>query len=276
MRSRKCGSSPTGSRPSNGRNAGGTINIITKGGTNQLHASGWYNARRDRWNANDFLRNAQGLPKPVYHVNISGYSVGGPIVIPKLMDGGNRKLFFFASQEFTKDARPITPVIANLPTAAERAGDFSETRQTNGSLLVIRDPQTGQPFPGNRIPQERINPTGRAILGLLPAPNGYTDPRPGQQFTANFQSQNSPEHFRRDDVIRVDANLTDRTSMYVKYIRDRRGHDQLRRRGAGCREPSELRARLDHDRSRHAGAQRFDGERDYGRIRTQQLRQPPS
>ena len=94
-----------------GRNAGGTINIITRGGTNQLRASGWYNGRRDRWNANDFLRNAQGLPKPLYKVNISGYSVGGPVVIPKVLD--NRKIFFFASQEFTNDARPVVPVLTS-------------------------------------------------------------------------------------------------------------------------------------------------------------------
>jgi hypothetical protein len=204
-----------------GRNAGGTINIITKGGTNRVRGSAWYNARRDEWNANDFIRNSQGLPKPLYEVNISGYSIGGPIVIPKVTTSSNRRLFFFVSQEYTNDKRPVATVLANLPTPAERRGDFSDTRQTNGSLLVIRDPLTGQPFPGNIIPQDRLNPTGRAILDLMPQPNGYTDPRQGQQFTANFQSQNSPKHFRRDDVVRVDANLTDRTSMYVKYIRDR-------------------------------------------------------
>ena len=47
-----------------GRNAGGTINIITKGGTNQLRGSAWYNGRRDEWNANDFIRNSQGLRSP--------------------------------------------------------------------------------------------------------------------------------------------------------------------------------------------------------------------
>jgi hypothetical protein len=65
---------------------GGLINIVTKSGTSELKASGWYNGRRDRFNANDYFRKSTGRPKPLYRVNISGYSVGGPVVIPKLMD----------------------------------------------------------------------------------------------------------------------------------------------------------------------------------------------
>ncbi len=207
-----------GFQAEHGRNSGGTISIVTKGGTNQLRGSVWYNARRDKWNANDFISNSKGLEKPLYKVNISGYSVGGPVLIPKLLTGDGVKLFFFGSQEFTSDARPVETVIANLPTEAERRGDFSNTRQTNGALLVIRDPQTGQPFPGNVISQDRIDSLGRALLNLLPLPNGYTDPRPGQQFVANFQNQQSPEHNRRNDVLRIDAELTASTRFNVKYM----------------------------------------------------------
>jgi hypothetical protein len=62
----------------NGRNNGGLINMVTKSGTSVFRGSGWYNARRDRWNANDFLRKAQALPKPLYRVNITGYSSVDP------------------------------------------------------------------------------------------------------------------------------------------------------------------------------------------------------
>jgi hypothetical protein len=203
-----------------GRNNGGTISIITKGGTNDLHGSGWYAGRRTTFTANTFFNNLQGLPRPVYNINIEGFSVGGPIVIPKVYNG-RKKLFFFASQEYTHDARPVAPVTANLPTDQERAGDFSATRQTNGTILSIIDPQTGKQFPNNIIPASRFDPIGVKILNLLPKPNGYTNTQAGQQYTANFQSQSVPLHDRRDDVARVDYNITDHTTMFVKWIHDK-------------------------------------------------------
>ena len=66
----------------NGRNNGGLINIVTKSGTNSFKGSAWYNGRRDRFNANDYFRKVNNQPKPLYDVNIAGYSFGGPVVIP--------------------------------------------------------------------------------------------------------------------------------------------------------------------------------------------------
>src|SRR5262249_32404073 len=71
----------------NGRNNGGVISVVTKSGTSQLKASGWYNGRRDRFNANDYFREVNNLPKPLYRINISGYALGGPVVIPGIADG---------------------------------------------------------------------------------------------------------------------------------------------------------------------------------------------
>src|SRR4030095_704485 len=95
----------------NGRQSSGLIQIVTKSGTNKLRGSGWYNARRGAWNANGFLRAQSGTPKPVFEVNIFGYSVGGPVVIPKVIDSreSSKKLYFFLSQEFTHDVRTTTP-----------------------------------------------------------------------------------------------------------------------------------------------------------------------
>ena len=112
----------------NGRNNGGVISMVTKSGTNQLRASGWYNGRRDKFNENDYFRKATNQAKPLYRVNISGYSVGGPVVIPGLVDSrksGGKKFYFFGSQEFTDDARPTSTTRANMPTGAEYNGDFS-------------------------------------------------------------------------------------------------------------------------------------------------------
>ncbi|MPZ20795.1 MAG: hypothetical protein GEV06_23230 [Luteitalea sp.] len=207
----------------NGRQSSGLIRIITKSGTSQLRGSGWYNARRDEWNANDYLRKKQGAAKPFFEVNISGYSVGGPVVIPKLIDSrsSQKKMFFFLSQEFVDDVRPTTVTRTNLPTAAELAGDFSQTRITNGSIQPIVDPLTGRPFPGNIIPPNRIHPMGQKMLSLLPVPNGILNQQAGQQWTSNDAQDITPIHTRQNFVMRLDAVLSQSTRFSVRTIFDR-------------------------------------------------------
>ena len=112
----------------NGRNNGGVIGMVTKSGTNQLRASGWYNGRRDKFNENDYFRKAASQAKPLYRVNISGYSVGGPVVIPGLIDsrrsGGRRYISSARRSSPTTRGRPRR-TRANMPTGAEYNGDFS-------------------------------------------------------------------------------------------------------------------------------------------------------
>jgi hypothetical protein len=219
----------------NGRNNGGLISVVTKSGTSTLKASGWYNGRRDKFNANDYFRRVTNQQKPLYRVNISGYSVGGPVVIPGLIDsrkGSTRKLYFFGSQEYTDDARPTTTSRANMPTALEYLGDFSQTRMTNGNPQPIRDPLTNQLFPGNRIPAAGsspdcgvrfscIDPLGQKMLRLLPEANGILDPRPGQEWTSNSTYDLTPVHGRTNHVMRLDAVLTEKTRMAVRVVKDR-------------------------------------------------------
>jgi hypothetical protein len=207
----------------NGRNNGGLISMTTKSGTNSFRGSGWYNGRRDRWNANDYFRKAQNLPKPLYRVNISGYSIGGPVIIPKVLDSrsSEKKIFFFGSQEFTDDARPTGVVRSNLPTERERLGDFSETRVTNGTIQPIIDPQTGQQFPGNVIPANRINPIGQKLLALLPKPNNILNPQPGQEWTSNSAFESNPLHSRTNHTLRIDGVWSKSLRGSFKFIRDR-------------------------------------------------------
>jgi outer membrane receptor protein involved in Fe transport len=207
----------------NGRNNGGLVSMVTKSGSNSFKGSGWYNARRDKWNANDYLRIKQNLAKPLYRVNIGGYSIGGPVVLPKLLDSrtSHKKVYFFFSQEYTDDARPTNVQRWNLPTAKERLGDFSETRVTNGSIQPIIDPLTGKAFPGNIIPANRINPMGQAILNLMPLPNGITNPVAGQEWTSNSAFDQTPLHSRTDHVFRSDVVLSDKTRFSGKVLADR-------------------------------------------------------
>jgi hypothetical protein len=207
----------------NGRQSSGLIRIVTKSGTNQLKGSAWYNARRDDWNSNDYFRQKQGAAKPFFDVDISGYSIGGPVVIPKLLDSrtSDKKMFFFFSQEFVDDIRPTTVLRTNLPTAAERMGDFSQTRLTNGTIQPIIDPLTGQQFPGNVIPANRIHPMGQQMLNLLPLPNGIINQQSGQQWTSNDAQDTTPIHKRRNFIMRIDAVLSQSQRMSFRSLFDR-------------------------------------------------------
>jgi Carboxypeptidase regulatory-like domain/TonB-dependent Receptor Plug Domain len=218
----------------NGRNNGGVISMVTKAGTNELRASAWYNGRRDKFNENDYFRKAAGQTKPLYRVNISGYGVGGPVVIPGLIDSrraDSKKIYFFGSQEFTDDARPTSTSRANMPTGLEYNGDFSQTRITNGTIQPITDPITGQPFPGNRIPAAGtpgcgvqfscIDPLGQRMLRILPEANGILNPQVGQEWTSNSAYDLTPVHGRTNSVLRVDTVFTDKTRMAIRFVKDR-------------------------------------------------------
>ena len=139
-----------------GRSSGLQITAVTKGGSNQFHGSLYGIMRNSDWNSNSWVNKINGTPKQVAKDSDYGYSFGGPVGRP----GGDNKLFFFYSQEY----RPRTS--ANIlrqfrvPTALERQGDFSQTRDNNGNLFnLIRDPRSTSPctaantsrvFPGRR------------------------------------------------------------------------------------------------------------------------------
>ncbi len=219
----------------NGRQSSGLIRIVTKSGTNQLRGSGWYNARRDEWNANEYFRKKQGAAKAFFEVNVSGYSIGGPVVIPKLLDSrsSEKKVYFFLSQEFVDDVRPTSVVRTNLPTAAERMGDFSDTRIPNGTVQPILDPRTGLQFPGNIIPRDRISPMGQRMLNLLPMPNGIINQQAGQQFTSNDAQDVQPIHKRTNFVTRIDAVLSSSQRVSMRAMFDRDDHTRFNRVAPG-------------------------------------------
>jgi hypothetical protein len=193
-----------------GRSSGGTINVVTKSGSRDFHGGAFYARRDDALNANEWQNNKAGRAKPAYEFNYSGYNIGGPIVLPKFNTNRN-KLFFFWNQEFLPRTNPGTLQFRVVPTELERRGDFSQSRDNNGNLIVIRDPSTGLPFPGNVIPASRIDANGQALLNLLPLPN-VTDRT--QQYNYTFQS--SYEQPRDDQVLRVDWNVGSKTNFYSR------------------------------------------------------------
>ena len=162
-----------------GRTGGGVFNTTLGSGSNDLHIDLFGYLRRTGWAANTFFNNAAGLPRAGDDWKNFGGHAGGPVVIPKVYNGRN-KTFFFVAQEGYREHQPYSVLYA-LPTAAERAGDFSKAG------LAIYDPfstHTCQasdncpsgvsavrtPFAGNLIPASQINPVGAAMLNPLYIP----------------------------------------------------------------------------------------------------------
>jgi len=178
-----------------GRSAGAQVNVVLKSGSNDLHGSIYEFHRNGALDAKNFFAPANE-PAPKYLRNQFGFSLGGPI--------RKDKTFFFTDYEGTRAREGITRV-TNVPTLAERSGDF-----TGSFFGVPIDPFTGLPFPGGRIPDFRINDVGRRIAALYPAPNRATP-------FANFVS--SPVQRDRDDHfdIRADHLRNSKSSLAFRY-----------------------------------------------------------
>ncbi|MBK5295279.1 MAG: TonB-dependent receptor [Acidobacteriia bacterium] len=136
-----------------GNAAGGIVNIVTKSGTNEIHGSLFEFLRNGKLNARNFFAPSQDTLKR----NQYGASVGGPIK--------KDKLFFFGTYQSTPIRSAASGRTAFVPTAAERAGDFS------GIARQLIDPVSKQPIPGNRIPASRLNPVSNFFLKTIPLPN---------------------------------------------------------------------------------------------------------
>ncbi len=209
-----------------GRNSGGTITVVTKSGTQQFHGSAAWNHRHEAWNANTWTNNRNGLtasgqevsPRSKYRFNVETYGIGGPVFIPKVFNTEKKKLFFFWSQEYTGQFVPGGAQSKYTPSELERAGDFSQSRQNNGTVLPVIDPSTGAQFPGNIIPKTRFDAVGLAMLNYFPTPNFVGTG--SQANVINYFESASAAHPRRNDVLRVDTYLTSRLTGYFRWIND--------------------------------------------------------
>jgi hypothetical protein len=219
-----------------GRSSGATISVITKSGSSRFSGSAAYYKRHEAFNENSWDRRrscdaakVQGQTSalcdtPRYRYDNTAWTIGGPVLVPGTDFNRNRdKLFFFFSQDLLPRTDPLGVQNSTMPTALERNGDFSQTRDNQGRLRFIKDPLSGLPcnvnsggagcFAGNIIPQDRISPLGRAMMAMFPLPNA-TDPTGGQQY--NYQFDSSVEKLRRDNVVRVDYNIRPGTTFYSR------------------------------------------------------------
>ena len=137
-----------------GMGAGAVVNIITKSGTNELHGGLFEFVRNGALNARNFFAPTQDTLKR----NQYGGSIGGPII--------KNKLFFFGTYQGTPIRSAAQGRVSFVPTAAQRAGDFS------GTSIIVRDPNTGAPYQGDQVPASQISSVSQNFLKYIPLPNG--------------------------------------------------------------------------------------------------------
>ena len=199
-----------------GRSAGAQVNVVLKSGTNEFHGSLYEFHRNGRLDARNFFAPASE-PAPKYIRNQFGFAAGGPL--------RRNRTFFFADYEGTRSREGITR-IANVPTLAERAGDFSHSFDFTGQPVFVRDhfrvdPVTFQSlpcnaqnqsgcFPGNVVPLERQSAVGRRLAALYPAPNRAT---PFANFVSSPTQRDRNDHFDA----RVDHILGDSSTLAFRY-----------------------------------------------------------
>jgi hypothetical protein len=213
-----------------GRAGGGQVQIVSKSGGSNYRGNLYYYGRHEKLNATNFFLNRQNIDKPRYRFNTYGANVGGPI------PGQSKKLFFFYSLEAPQVSRPGPLRNWTMPTARELQGDFSQTLDSQGRPINIKDPlregacnaQTGGPgcFPGNIIPPNRINANGLALLRMLP--QGTNFDRSFTQGQFNLSTQENAENPKMNNVVRVDWRPGANDSFYFTFkdwYSDQRGSE---------------------------------------------------
>ena len=138
-----------------GRSAGAQVNLVLKSGGSRVRGSAFEYFRDETFDARGVF-DARDEPKPRFDRHQFGGTIGGPI--------SRLSSFYFASVEALR-TRSAETRLAHVPTTAERGGDFGD------SAVVLRDPLTGDPFAGNRIPPGRLDPAGIRVASLYPDPN---------------------------------------------------------------------------------------------------------
>jgi hypothetical protein len=216
-----------------GRSASGTVLVKTKSGTKAFHGNGYEFIRNEFFNARNFFDHTSKAP--LYRRNDFGYTLGGPVFIPKHYNSNKDKTFFFFSQEFRFEKTP-TPFNQAVPSAAERQGDFSDvcpvafdgtvTFTPTFSRKAFPDcPQSGPSstsngvvgFRGNVVP---IDSVAQAILdsNIIPAPNATT----GCNSTIGscYDTDVSPSTSWREELFRIDHTFNSKWQANFRYIHD--------------------------------------------------------
>ncbi len=186
-----------------GRSMGGIVNLQIKSGKNNFTGNAFEFLRNDALDANNWFNNRAGRPKPDFKQHQFGGTIGGPII--------KDKTFFFADYQGMRITQALT-YLSTVPSDLMRQGNFSEINRP------IYDPLTGQPFPGNIIPQNRFDPASANVLReLLPAPNTAGSRNNIGQPINNYLINPNQERQDNQFDVKVDHQLSASNRFFVRY-----------------------------------------------------------
>jgi hypothetical protein len=199
-----------------GRSMTAVLNLVYKSGGNEFHGSAFEFLRNSVLDANNFFNNQRGIDLASFKRNQFGGQFSGPIV--------KNKLFFLVGYEGLRE-RSFGERLTTVPTALQRQGDFSQTRASATQTITIFDPATTRPnpngsgsirdpFPGNVIPPNRIDPVARNVLAFFPQPNLPGDPGTGLN---NFYGSGTNRFDTNNFDTKVDYNLSDTQKLFGRF-----------------------------------------------------------
>ncbi|WP_350448981.1 TonB-dependent receptor [Paracidobacterium acidisoli] len=203
-----------------GQSGGGAVLTTTKSGTSNFHGTAFESYSSQDLNALGYFT-AHGAVVPASVFNYFGGSVGGPVLLPKLFDGRRHNLFFFTDWEDTL-THAASQLNTDVPTVAERNGDFSGPSPEGTPTPVIYDPMSTKivnskpvrtPFEGNIIPKDRLDQVGMNIAAFFPMPNCSNGTF---NYCVNPPSLSSYLY----NADRIDYNASDYDHLWAKFSRD--------------------------------------------------------
>lgn len=191
-----------------GRSGGGQILVETKSGTSDFHGDMYEFDRNTAFNANSYFNNRVGLPRAVEHYNDYGYTIGGPLFIPKVYNTARNKTFFFWSEEWRKESLPVTA--SNVtPTSNQLKGIVSGTVSNAPAGCVTYNPATKD---------STINPGCYSHNAAAYLANIY-DKYPANSSGSYVFSYSQLNNFR-EDLVRVDVNISQKLHFFGRAMRD--------------------------------------------------------
>lgn len=206
-----------------GHTPGAVINLVSNSGTNAFHGELHEWLSNSALDAPTFFQNRAGIAKPEYQDNRYGASIGGPVWIPKVYDG-HSKTFFFYAWEANQWGKPVTTV-GTVPTDAEKNGDFSALLKLGPQYQVYNPFTTAalgggrfqrQPFAGNIIPANLINPVARKILSFYAEPNTVGTAAGQNNYTQSIKDTfDYYVHF-----LRLDHDFSEKNRMFLRIDYD--------------------------------------------------------
>lgn len=195
-----------------GRSGGGQVLVATRSGTSTFHGTAYEFNRNDIFNANSYFNNQAGLPRAVERYNDFGFTLGGPVYIPKAFNTDKNKLFFFWSEEWRKVTAPVTSSVTP-PSSAELNGTFSGPITNAPAGCITYDPTSNT---------STINPACYSSNAKIYLANLY------DKFPANAGTPTAPLYVfsysqlnnTREDLVRIDANITNKVHFFGRAMQD--------------------------------------------------------